>query len=153
MRIYTFAKVAARNFPTMSDINNPYIFSQDVRHVINVSENEHPEHITKRLQEKGISAVHIPLKEDVGGMSAERICEAVKLLLKYDRNDERTIVHCDFGNNRSRTVIEAFYYAKFGEHFRDEYKGAFNHLICNCNRTFIINAEELMSNISKLGRL
>ena len=147
---YSFAKVIARNYPTVSDINNPYIFSSDVRHVINVSENEHPPHIANLLSERGISVVHIPLKEKIGGMPSEKICEAVRLLLEYDRKNERTIVHCDFGNNRSRTVIEAFYFAKFGEHYSDEYNGAFNHLICNCNRCFIVNSMELMSALRML---
>ena len=42
------------------------------------------------------------------------------------------VVHCDFGQHRSRLVVEAFYFAKYGEHFTDEYKGFTNHLIYDC---------------------
>ena len=44
------------------------------------------------------------------------------------------VVHCDFGQHRSRLVVEAFYFAKYGEHFTDEYKGFTNHLICSSIR-------------------
>lgn len=150
MRTYRFAKVAARNFPTAVDLDNPYIYGKDVRHVINVSETEHPKQIAELFGKRGITVAHIPLKEEIGGMPIQRICAAVKLLLAYDELDERAIVHCDFGQNRSRTVIEAFYYAKFGEHFQDEYKGAFNHLLCNCDRRFIAEGSELMTALRKL---
>ena len=70
-------------------------------------------------------------------MSTSDICRIVKLLLLYDKANEKTVVHCDCGQNRSRTVIEAFYYAKNKKHFEDSYKGYPNHLICNCKRNFI----------------
>ena len=38
MRIYPFAKIAARNFPTEADLNNPWIFPRDVQVVICVSQ-------------------------------------------------------------------------------------------------------------------
>lgn len=105
------------------------------------------------LQDRGISIVYISLKEEVDGMSSGKICEAVKLLLEYDQNGERAIVHCDFGQNRSRTIVEAFYYAKFGEHFQDEYKGYFNHLICNCNRNFISRSTDNVDRLKDIESL
>ena len=44
----------------------------------------------------------------------------------------KQIVHCDFGNNRSRSFVEALYFKIRGEQLADEYKGEFNHLIYNC---------------------
>ena len=136
MRFYPFAKVIARDFPTEMDLNNPYIY-KDVCHIINVSEKEHPSVITSVLKQRGITSVHIPLKEEIDGMSASDICRIVELLLLYDKANEKTVVHCDCGQNRSHTVIEAFYYAKNKKHFEDSYKGYLNHLICNCKRNFI----------------
>ena len=129
MRFYPFAKVIARDFPTEMDLNNPYIY-KDVCHIINVSEKEHPSVITSVLRLRGITSVHIPLKEEIDGMSASDICGIVELLLLYDKANEKTVVHCDCGQNRSRTVIEAPYYAKNTKHFEDSYKGYLNHLIC-----------------------
>lgn len=136
MKIYRFAKIAARGFPTEAEIGNPYIYG-DVRHVINVSEHEYSDRLAAMFAQRGITTVHLPMGECVDGMRAEDICTAVKLLTGYDIADERAVVHCDFGQNRSRTVIEALHYAKYGRHFEDNYKDCLNHLTCNCLRRFI----------------
>lgn len=60
------------------------------------------------------------------------------------------IVHCDFGQHRSRLVIEAFYYAKFGEHFVDEYKGYVNHLIYDCGMSHLPLLEYVEYELSKM---
>ena len=65
-------------------------------------------------------------------MGFQRFLFAVKHLLFWEKDGGRSLVCCDFGVNRSRTVIEAFHYAKMGYHFEDEYKGYTNHLIYNC---------------------
>ncbi len=55
-----------------------------------------------------------------------------RMLYAYKLGSKQ-VVHCDFGNNRSRSFVEAFYYLLNNEHFPDEYKGAFNHLVYNCS--------------------
>ena len=131
MRFYPFAKIAARCFPTMADLNNPWIFPKEVALVINVSKYFDPK-IAKAIEDKHIEYLHFPLDEEVADIGWNNIKEAVKHLLRYDKEDKRMIVHCDFGQHRSRLVIEAFYYAKYGEHFIDKYKGFDNHLIYDC---------------------
>ena len=58
---------------------------------------------------------------------------------------------CDFGVNRSRTVIEAFHYAKMGFHFEDEYKGYANHLIYNCAAGHLPELSEVEHELKRLG--
>lgn len=79
MRFYKFAKIAARNFPTVADLNNPWIFSEDVA-----------------------------------------------------------------------VVIEAFHYAKFAEHFADEYKGYNNHLIYNCQTQHLPDLQTIETQLCNL---
>lgn len=130
MKSYQFAKVAVMGFPTKSDIENRFIFG-DVAHLINVSGHEYPKDIQTALQEHGISVYYLPLVEEGPDMGFENILKAVDILKNADRNNEKAIVHCTCGNNRSRTVVEAFYYSQTGEHLRDEYKGELNHIIYN----------------------
>ena len=79
---------------------------------------------------------HSPLEEEeeeeVDDIGWENITQAVAVLLRYDKENKQMIVHCDFGQHPSRLVVEAFYYAKYGEHFEGEYRGFANRLIYNC---------------------
>lgn len=131
MKIYQFSKIAARSFPTIADLNNPWIFQSDVALVVNVSQN-YSAIVADIIESKGITYLHIPLDEEVEDVGWDNLVRIVKTLLEYDREGKRMIVHCDFGQHRSRLVIEAFHYAKFGEHFIDHYKGYDNHLIYDC---------------------
>lgn len=131
MRIYKFAKISARCFPTIADLNNPWIFPADVAVVISVTPH-YESKVVEAMQEKGISFYHFPLEEEVDDIGWGNVKHAVEVLLRYDKEDKRMVVHCDFGQHRSRLVIEAFHYAKYREHFADEYKGFANHLIYDC---------------------
>lgn len=136
MKSYSFAKVSARGYLTEADYNNKYILTEDLRLIINVSgrDFERPQEF---FQERNITARFMPLTEKNGDMGYSCLLDAVKLLLDNDRNGHRSIVCCAFGVNRSRTVIEAFHYAKMGYHLEDEYEGFKNHLICNCESGFL----------------
>ena len=149
MRFYPFAKIAARCFPTMADLNNPWIFSKDVALVINVSKYFDPK-IAKAIEDKHIEYLHFPLDEEVADIGWNNIKEAVKHLLRYDKEDKRMIVHCDFGQHRSRLVIEAFYYAKYGEHFIDKYKDFDNHLIYDCQTKHLPELEIVENELALL---
>ena len=72
----------------------------------------------------------------------ENIKKAVITLWLYDNTDKHILVHCDGGSHRSRLVVEAFHYAKFGRHLIDEYKGYGNHLIYDCCSGFLPPLEE-----------
>jgi hypothetical protein len=131
MKSYSFAKVSARGYLTEADYNNKYILTEDLRLIINVSgrDFEKPQEF---FHDRNIKAWFMPLTEKDGDMGYTKLLEAVKLLLENDQIGGRSIVCCAFGVNRSRTVIEAFHYAKMGFHFEDDYKGFLNHLIYNC---------------------
>ena len=65
---------------------------------------------------------------------------------------KKIIVHCDFGNNRSRTLVEAFYYHLFGKHMEDEYKGEINHLVYNSKVGHLPPMEDLEKDLLSLCR-
>ena len=131
MKLYKFAKISARCFPNMTDLNNPWIFPKDVAVVVNVSQR-FDEHIANELVKRGAEYFHFPLDEEVDDIGWENIKKAVVIILQADKEDKRVVVHCDFGVHRSRLVVEAFHFAKYGEHLIDEYKGFANHLLYNC---------------------
>ena len=131
MKSYSFAKVSARGYLTEADYNNKYIITEDLKMIINVSGRDF-EKPAEYFQERGIATKFLPLTEKNGDMGYHKILEAVKDLLYWDKQGKRCIVCCAFGVNRSRTVIEAFHFAKMGFHFEDDYDGFLNHLVCNC---------------------
>ena len=131
MKIYPFAKISARNFPTPADLRNPWIFPKDVAVVICVSQ-KYDEVLAEILKQRGIAYHYLPLDEEVDDMGWDNIKKAVAISLQADREDKRVIVHCDFGQHRSRLIVEAFHFAKFGCHFVDSYHGYDNRIIYNC---------------------
>ena len=76
-------------------------------------------------------------------MGLENILRAVHILEKADAEGVPVIVHCGFGNNRSRVVVECFYYRKTGFQLKDEYKGTVNHLAYNCGIGLLPPVEEV----------
>lgn len=127
---YPFSDLDVRAYPTVRDLDNPYIFG-NVRVVINVSEHRYPLRMRLKMRRMGLRTYHLPLKEEGCDMGLDNIIAAVKILMDADRCGEKVILHCMCGTNRSRTVAEAFSYAKTGEHFSDGYRGQFNHLKYN----------------------
>lgn len=136
MKTYSFAKVSARGYLIKADLNNKWIITGDLGLVINLSEKEDKE-AADFFASRQIEYQWLPLKEETEDIGYSSILEAVRKMLLCDRSGKRIIVHCDFGNNRSRTVVEAFHYAKMGFHFEDEYKGYSNHLIYNSESGFL----------------
>ena len=136
MKNYTFSKVSARGYLTKADLENKWIITDDLKLVINLSE-KCDEDAARLLEGRGISYIWLPLLEETEDIGYDAILKAVDEMLKHDEYGDRMIVHCDFGNNRSRTVVEAFHFAKMGFHLEDEYKGYQNHLIYNSESGFL----------------
>lgn len=154
MRTYQFANIAARAYPNMSDINNRWIFMPDTVVVVNVSP-KYKKEIVDAIKSKDIDYYHFPLEEETNDIGWGNIQKAVEVLLRYDKTGKHMIVHCDCGNHRSRLVVEAFHFAKLGCHFIDEYKGYDNHLIYDCNSSYLLSlkiVEETLFRMNK-GRL
>lgn len=149
MRVYLGGKITARAFPTAADICNKWIFSEDVSLTINVSQR-FDQNIAKAIQTKGIEYRHLPLDEEVADIGWENIQQAVKLLLQYEQTRKNIIVHCDFGQHRSRLVIEAFHYAKYGKHIIDPYKGYDNRLKYNSAQGYLPHITYIESILSRL---
>ncbi len=132
MKTYDFAKIQARPFPTTAELRNPYIYGR-VKYVLNVSDTDYPEEIKVGMTRLGIRSFFLPLVETGDDMGINNILRAVQILELVDAEGKPAIVHCSFGNNRSRVVVECYHYRKFGFQLEDAYKGAFNHLAYNCS--------------------
>lgn len=130
MKTYTFAKVSARGYLTKADLSNNWIITDDLGLVLNLTERK-DEDTARFLAERDVAYIWFPLKEEAADMGYRAILEAVREMIYYAEQDKRIIVHCNFGNNRSRTVVEAFHFAIMRNHLDDEYKGCQNHLIYN----------------------
>ena len=149
MKTYTFAQLQARSFPTMMEAHNPYIYGR-VKVVVNVSEQDYPRSLSREFKRMGITCYHFPLVETGTDMGFENILKAVLALENADQSGHYAVVHCDFGNNRSRVVAEAFHYRKMGFQFEDEYKGALNHIAYNSHIGLLPPMEEIEARIREL---
>ena len=150
MKSYTFAKVSARGYLTEADYYNKYIFTDDLKQIINVSGRPFEKPLSF-FRERDLIARNMPLTEKDGDMGFDTLLKVVRYLLAWDRRDKRSIVCCAFGVNRSRTVIEAFHYAKMGFHFEDEYEGYINHLIYNCAMGFLPPLDKVERELRCIG--
>jgi protein-tyrosine phosphatase len=148
MKHYSFDNITVRPFLTMLDAQNKYIF-QDGTHIINVS-LEFDEDVKHYVEKHGGTYDWIPLHE-TPQMEVDSLVLAVQRLSQYASLREPILVHCLCGNNRSRTVVETYYFAKYGEQFEDEYKGFKNHLMYNIARGFLPPMEEIRKKLFDAG--
>ena len=149
MKTYKFAKLQARHYPMYSELLNPYIYGR-VDVVINVSEMEWPPFVEEELILGLKRRAQLPLQEAGTDMGLENILQCVKILEEADKEGLSAVVHCDYGNNRSRVVAECFHYRKLGFQLEDPYKGAINHLAYNCGIGLLPPIEEVESLIRTL---
>lgn len=109
MRSYAFAPISAREYPTIRLLDNPYIWG-GVRFCVNVSEKPYSTELVMALKEHGIEWIYCPVSENDGAQRRDAILNALpKMLLAYE-SGLKQVVHCDFGNNRSRSFVEDLYY-------------------------------------------
>ncbi len=149
MKAYTFTNLTVRPFPTMADLNNPWIFG-GVQVIINVSGHDYSDEIKQLLSAKGIELYWFPLVEEGPNMGIDNIIRAVHVLQECYQENRKVILHCTCGNNRSRTVAEVFHYVKTGGHFDDEYKGYANHLLYNIGEGHLPVMDEIMAKFNEL---
>ena len=133
MIVYDFAHIEARPELTLADVNNKWIFG-GVKHVINVG--NYNKEVEEAILAKGCTYDWLHLEEEPT-MDAQTLLKAAQKIREYLPDLGRIIVCCVGGNNRSRTVIELFYYLTTGQHLVDEYKGCQNHLLYNINCGFL----------------
>lgn len=151
MKIYTFASISARDYPTVKILDHPYIWG-GVQFCISLSEKPYSPELIKAMAEHSIKWVHFPLSEKPGVSWQEAYSQALPLLLGAYKAGKKIVVHCDFGANRSRTLIEAFYYILTGEEYDDEHKGEINHLAYNCKLNHFPPLEETETWLKNLAQ-
>ena len=142
MKSYTFAPISAREYPTVKILDNPYIWG-GVQLCINVSEKPYSPELMLAMRKKGISWFGCSVSEEEGEDWFSALKMGLRFLLTGYLSSMKMVVHCDFGNNRSRTFVEALYYVLKGEQFPDEYKGEYNHLIYNSKQGHLPPVEKL----------
>ena len=140
MQTYSFAKITVRPFLKLSDVNNPYIFGE-TKHVINMCAHREPE-VIDLIHSKGGTFDWFPTEEQP--MDVNAILQAVAKLAEYDKDGTPIIVHCMGGNNRSRTVVEAYHFAKTGTHLEDEYKDQFAKILETTKLKNVISTLQLI---------
>ena len=106
--------------------------------------------VIEAIKSKGATFDWFPTDERP--MALEMVLQAVVKLAEYDQDGSHIIVHCMHGNNRSRTVVEAYHFAKLGFHFEDEYKGSKNHLIWNCEQGYLPPLSEMEQLLKKFAK-
>lgn len=146
MKTYTFAPITAREYPTLILLDHPYIWG-GVKFCVNVSEKPYSAELKKALAAHEIEWVHCPISEDPGAEWMEALSIALPKMYRAYKDGKKQVVHCDFGNNRSRTFVEALYFAIAGKQYEDPYKGDFNHLIYNCKEGHLPDVADLEARI------
>ena len=149
MKKYDFANITVRPYPNICDVNNKWIFTPDIKVVINVSQKYKTE-IVEVIKQKGIEYFHFPLDEEVPDIGWENVKKSVKTIARFDLAGAHVLVHCDGGQHRSRLVVEAYHYARSGNHFKDEYKGYANHLIYDCSMGYLPPLSEVECELKAL---
>ena len=142
MKSYTFTQISAREYPTVQLLDNPYIWG-GVQLAINVSEKPYSSDLWMAMQAHGISWLSCPVSEEPGAKWLDALGTALRAMIAAHLSGMKMVVHCDGGNNRSRSFVEALYFVLNGEHLADEYKGEYNHLIYNSRQGHLPPLPEL----------
>ena len=141
MKTYSFAPISAREYPTVKILDHPHIWG-GVQFCVNVSEKPYSPELENAMAAHGIEWVFCPVSEEDGVDWTHSLKVAITDLLAAYKKGKKMVVHCDFGNNRSRAFIEAFLYLLTGTEYADEYKGELNHLAYNCKRGHLPELQE-----------
>lgn len=149
MKSYSFAPISAREYPTVKILDNPYIWG-GVQFCVNVSEKPYTPEQEAAMAAHGIEWVFCPVSEDDGALWWESMEKGLRALDAAHKTGKKIVVHCDCGNNRSRSFVEAFHYMITGKQFEDEYKGEINHLAYNCKAGHLPSLEETESKLQDL---
>lgn len=129
MKAYLNNSLIVHSFPTMADLRNPWIGGK-ANVIINVSEKSYPQEYMKYLEARNCEYHHLPLVEEGEDMGTENILTALTIIEQSLGSSKKVLLHCIGGNNRSRTVAEA-YCQRQGITVEDGYKGYPNHLVYN----------------------
>ena len=149
MKTYSFAPLSAREYPTVKLLDHPYIWG-GVQFSLNVSEKPYSPELEAAMVAHGIEWSFRPVSEDDGALWWDSLEKGMKALDAANKVGKKMIVHCDCGNNRSRSFVEAFHYMITGKQLEDEYKGEINHLAYNCKVGHLPPLQETESKLADL---
>lgn len=142
MKSYTFALISAREYPTVKILDHPHIWG-GVQFCVNLSEKPYTPELEAALSAHGIEWVHCPVSEEPGSDWLDSFAVALPKMYRAYKDGKKQVVHCDMGNNRSRSFVEALYFAIKRKEYDDPYKGENNHLIYNCTQGHLPDIGEL----------
>lgn len=101
-------KLKATRYPLPKEIlNNSYL----IDYLINVSDEYKPE-IYDVCLSKNIKYFWFPLNECTDNIGLNSIYGAMQILWIAEQENKKVIVHCHAGANRSRTILECYYYLR-----------------------------------------
>lgn len=141
MKTYDFAPISAREYPSVKLLDHPHIWG-GVQFCVNLSEKPYSPELEAALAAHGIEWIHCPVSEEPGTDWLQSLSLALPKMYLAFKDGKKQIVHCDLGNNRSRTFVEALYFAILRKEYEEPYKGADNHLEYNCNQGHLPNIGE-----------
>ena len=141
MKSYSYAPKSARDYQTVKVLDHLYVWG-GIRLCVNLSEKPYSTELVEAMAEHGIEWIHCPLSEEDGASWWSAYRTALPKMLEALRAGKKIVVHCDFGSNRSRTLIEAFHFLLTGIEYADEYKGEYNHLSYNCKHGHLPEMQE-----------
>lgn len=149
MKNYDFAPISARDYPTVKILDHPYIWA-GVKFCVNLSERTYSSELVEALASHGIEWIHCPVSEEPGADWLESFAKALPQMYKAYKEGKNQIVHCDLGNNRSKSLVETFHYLLKQTQLEDEYKGEINHLTYNCKIGHLPPLEEVQWRLRRM---
>lgn len=106
-------------YPVINEYDCMY---KEIDIIINVSD-EHYNAYAAAVNERGKQYYWFPMSEVNKNMGMHSIFGSLGVLYQAYHADQKVLLHCHAGANRSPTVQAAFYYLMVGQHLPDEKKG------------------------------
>ena len=112
-------KLKCSGFPTEEGIDNNIINQVDI--VINVSDENINIRTYKKYAMYGIQYYWFPMNEisKTSNIGINSVFGALNILFEAEKDGKIALVHCHAGVNRSRTIIDAYYYMRTNKHLND----------------------------------
>jgi protein-tyrosine phosphatase len=134
-------------------------------YVINVSDEFYSEF---QFLLNGLKTFWFPMNECKRDIGLNSLYGAMVILYQAEKENKKVYLHCHAGVNRSRTIQQAYYYLRTGEHLKQDRNKRFdsifivtdkkdetvnefyNMLLSNCNRGYLPPKAELEKFLSNL---
>jgi hypothetical protein len=146
-------KLVVAGYPVPAEFKegNRY-YKTDV--VINVSD-EYMKDYYQDLMKKGYQCYWFPMNEARRDIGLNSIYAALWVMYEAEEKNEKVLLHCHAGINRSQSVRAAYYYMRTGTHFenpRNKEDKHLNRLIANCNRGYLPPLREMETFLNECGK-